>query len=181
MRILLVEDEVLLGDALQVGLRSAGFVVDWVKDGVAADAALAAEEFAAVVLDLGLPRMSGLELLRRLRDAGNRTPVVILTARDAVEDRVRGLDLGADDYVAKPVSFAELAARLRAVTRRARGAARGVLTGGHLVGAQPHRRVRYWDRSCPVAQMVGRGQVAAVAVVPTASSAQGLTSIDGHF
>lgn len=132
MRILLVEDDALLGDALQVGLRGAGFVVDWVTDGVAAETALAGEEFAAVVLDLGLPRLSGLELLRRLRGHGNRTPVVVLTARDAVEDRVRGLDLGADDFVAKPVSLAELAARLRAVTRRAMGVASGVLTLGTL-------------------------------------------------
>lgn len=132
MRILLVEDDTLLGDALQVGLRGAGFVVDWVTDGVAAETALAGEEFAAVVLDLGLPRRAGLELLRRLRGRGNRTPVVVLTARDAVEDRVRGLDLGADDYVAKPVSLAELAARLRAVTRRAMGVASGVLTLGSL-------------------------------------------------
>ncbi|MBP9593446.1 MAG: response regulator transcription factor, partial [Steroidobacteraceae bacterium] len=128
----LVEDDTLLGDALQVGLRGAGFVVDWVTDGVAAETALAGEEFAAVVLDLGLPRLAGLELLRRLRGRGNRTPVVVLTARDAVEDRVRGLDLGADDYVAKPVSLAELAARLRAVTRRAMGVASGVLTLGSL-------------------------------------------------
>lgn len=132
MRILLVEDDTLLGDALQVGLRGAGFVVDWVTDGVAAETALAGEEFAAVVLDLGLPRLAGLELLRRLRGRSNRTPVVVLTARDAVEDRVRGLDLGADDYVAKPVSLAELAARLRAVTRRAMGVASGVLTLGSL-------------------------------------------------
>lgn len=132
MRILLVEDDALLGDALQVGLRGAGFVVDWVRDGVAAENALAGEELAAVVLDLGLPRMSGLELLQRMRGRGNRTPVVVLTARDAVDDRVRGLDLGADDYVAKPVSLAELAARLRAVIRRAMGAASGVLTVGPL-------------------------------------------------
>ena len=132
MRILLVEDDTLLGDALQVGLRGAGFVVDWVTDGVAAETALAGEEFAAIVLDLGLPRLAGLELLRRLRGRGNRTPVVVLTARDAVEDRVRGLDFGADDYVAKPVSLAELAARLRAVTRRAMGVASGVLTLGTL-------------------------------------------------
>lgn len=132
MRILLVEDDVLLGDALLVGLRGSGFAVDWVKDGLAAESALAGEDFAAVVLDLGLPRLSGLELLKRLRDRGNRTPVVILTARDAVEDRIRGLDLGADDYVAKPVSLAELAARLRAVTRRALGAASGVLAVGAL-------------------------------------------------
>ena len=148
MRILLVEDDALLGDALQVGLRGAGFVVDWVTDGVAAETALAGEEFAAVVLDLGLPRLSGLELLRRLRGHGNRTPVVVLTARDAIEDRVRGLDFGADDYVAKPVSLAELAARLRAVTRRAMGVASGVLTLGAL-SIDPAARATV-DRGEPV-------------------------------
>jgi DNA-binding response OmpR family regulator len=105
MRILLVEDDALLGDALQVGLREQGFAVDWIRDGAAGEAALAADEFTAVVLDLGLPRMAGLELLQRVRNRGDRTPVVILTARDAVDDRVRGLDLGADDYVVKPVAL----------------------------------------------------------------------------
>jgi two-component system OmpR family response regulator/two-component system response regulator QseB len=133
MRILLVEDDALLGDALQAGLREAGYAVDWLRDGNAADAALATEQFGAVVLDLGLPRLSGLELLRRVRARGDRTPVVILTARDAVDDRVRGLDLGADDYVVKPVAIAELGARLRAVTRRSGGVASGVITIGPLV------------------------------------------------
>lgn len=132
MRILLVEDDALLGDALQVGLREQGFAVDWIRDGTAGEAALAADEFTAVVLDLGLPRMSGLELLQRVRNRGDRTPVVILTARDAVDDRVRGLDLGADDYVVKPVALKELAARLRAVARRAQGTASGVIIVGRL-------------------------------------------------
>jgi DNA-binding response OmpR family regulator len=132
MRILLVEDDALLGDALQVGLREQGFAVDWIRDGAAGEAALAADEFTAVVLDLGLPRMSGLELLQRVRNRGDRTPVVILTARDAVDDRVRGLDLGADDYVVKPVALKELAARLRAVARRAQGTASGVIIVGRL-------------------------------------------------
>ena len=132
MRILLVEDDALLGDALQAGLREAGHAVDWLRDGVAAEAALAAEQFAAVVLDLGLPRLSGLDLLRRIRARGDRTPVIVLTARDAVDDRVRGLDLGADDYLVKPVALAELDARVRAVTRRAAGLARGVLEVGSL-------------------------------------------------
>jgi DNA-binding response OmpR family regulator len=132
MRILLVEDDALLGDALQVGLRDLGHAVDWLKDGAAADAALAAEQFGAVVLDLGLPRLSGLELLRRIRAGGDRTPVIVLTARDAVDDRVRGLDLGADDYVVKPVSIAELGARVRAVARRAGGVASGALQIGLL-------------------------------------------------
>lgn len=133
MRILLVEDDPLLGDALQAGLRQAGFAVDWLQDGSAADVALRGDEFKAVVLDLGLPRMAGLELLRRLRSRGDRTPVVVLTARDAVEDRVSGLDSGADDYVVKPIAIAELTARLRAVVRRSQGAAAGLLQVGHLV------------------------------------------------
>jgi len=132
MRVLLVEDDALLGDALQAGLRQAGFAVDWVRDGVAADAALSAEVFAAVVLDLGLPRLDGLRLLRRLRGRDDRTPVLILTARDALDDRVNGLDAGADDYVVKPVALTELAARLRALVRRAGGVASGRLRVGQV-------------------------------------------------
>jgi DNA-binding response OmpR family regulator len=148
MRILLVEDDALLGDALQAGLREAGHAVDWLRDGAAAEAALAAEQFAAVVLDLGLPRLSGLDLLRRLRARGDRTPVIVLTARDAVDDRVRGLDLGADDYLVKPVALAELDARVRAVTRRAAGLARGVLEVGPLSIDPSARQVAY--RGVPV-------------------------------
>ena len=148
MRILLVEDDALLGDALQVGLRDAGHAVDWLRDGAAAEAALVAEEFAAIVLDLGLPRLSGLELLRRLRARADRTPVIVLTARDAVDDRVRGLDLGADDYVVKPVALAELDARVRAVTRRAAGLASGLLEIGALAIDPRTRRVTY--RGAPV-------------------------------
>ena len=132
MRVLLVEDDALLGDALQVGLREQGFAVEWIRDGAAGEAALASDEFTAIVLDLGLPRMSGLELLRRVRNRGDHTPVIILTAREAVDDRVRGLDLGADDYVVKPVALKELAARLRAVARRAQGIASGSIIVGSL-------------------------------------------------
>lgn len=132
MRILVVEDDSLLGDALQTGLRQAGFAADWLRDGAAADAALAGEEFSAVVLDLGLPRLSGLDLLRRLRARGDRTPVLLLTARDAVDDRVRGLDAGADDYVVKPVALAELGARLRALVRRAHGTTTTAICVGSL-------------------------------------------------
>src|SRR5512145_732341 len=128
MRLLLVEDDLQLGRATQAGLAEAGFAVDWVRDGVAADAALSTEEFAAVVLDLGLPRRSGLEVLARLRSAGKKTPVLILTARDALEDRVKGLDTGADDYVVKPFQVEELAARLRALVRRAHGEAAPTLS-----------------------------------------------------
>lgn len=118
---LLVEDDPLLGDGLRAGLRQLGFQVDWVRDGESAERELRAEEHSAVVLDLGLPRKDGLEVLAQARRAGVKAPVLVLTARDAVSDRVRGLDLGADDYVVKPVDLNELAARLRALVRRAYG------------------------------------------------------------
>lgn len=121
MRILLVEDDRLLGDGLQAGLTQAGYAVDWVRDGEAAVAALSTESFAAVVLDLGLPKRDGLSVLQWLRGRGDATPVLILTARDQLEDKVRGLDLGADDYVLKPFDLDEIAARLRALVRRAHG------------------------------------------------------------
>jgi two-component system OmpR family response regulator/two-component system response regulator QseB len=121
MRILLAEDDTLLGDGLRAGLRQAGFQVDWVRDGAAAERELRAQPYAAAVLDLGLPLMDGLDVLASVRRAGVTVPVLVLTARDAVPDRVRGLDLGADDYVVKPVDLDELAARLRALVRRAHG------------------------------------------------------------
>ena len=132
MRVLVVEDDPLLGDALRVGLGQAGFAADWVQDGRTAWLALRAEPFAAVVLDLGLPTLSGVDLLRRLRAERNAVPVLILTARDAVPDRIAGLDAGADDYLVKPVDLGELAARLRALVRRASGQASPVLTVGAL-------------------------------------------------
>ncbi len=143
MRILVVEDDALLGDALQTGLRQAGFAVDWLRDGEAADTALAAEEFSAVVLDLGLPRLGGLELLGRLRARADRTPVLLLTARDAVDDRVRGLDSGGDDYVVKPVALTELAARLRALVRRRHGVASTAIRVGPLTVDPAARRVSF--------------------------------------
>ncbi len=132
MRILVVEDDALLGDALQAGLRGLGFAVDWLRDGAAAEAAMRGESFSAVVLDLGLPRLAGLELLRRIRARGDHTPVIVVTARDALDDRVKGLDSGADDYVVKPVAIVELAARLRALVRRSQGAASGQFEIGEL-------------------------------------------------
>ena len=132
MRILLAEDEALLGAALREGLQQAGFAVDWFRDGAAARAALETEPFAGIVLDLGLPRLAGLDLLRWLRASHDATPVLVLTARDALEDRVQGLDLGADDYVVKPVAMAELAARLRALIRRSQGLASGALKVGEI-------------------------------------------------
>ncbi|MFO1217193.1 MAG: winged helix-turn-helix domain-containing protein [Burkholderiaceae bacterium] len=121
MRVLLAEDDALLGDGLRSGLRQQGFAVDWVRDGAAAERELRAEPYDAAVLDLGLPRRDGLDVLAAVRQAGIGVPVLVLTARDAVPDRVRGLDIGADDYVVKPVDLHELAARLRALVRRAHG------------------------------------------------------------
>lgn len=121
MRILVVEDDALLGDAIQAGLKQAGFAVDWVRDGTQADQALATEPYDATVLDIGLPRLSGLDVLRRLRSRKAATPVLLLTARDTVEDRILGLDTGADDYLVKPFDMGELSARLRALIRRAVG------------------------------------------------------------
>lgn len=132
MRILVVEDDPLLGDALKAGLRQRGFDADWLRDGIAAELALRGETYAAVVLDLGLPRLDGLELLRRERAKGSHVPILVLTARDAIGDRVKGFDTGADDYVIKPVDLDELAARLRALIRRSRGEAAPLLELGEL-------------------------------------------------
>ena len=121
MRILLAEDDPLLGDGLRAGLRQQGFQVDWVRDGLAAERELRAQPYAAAVLDLGLPMVDGLTVLAHARQKGITLPVLILTARDAISDRIKGLDSGADDYVVKPVDLHELAARLRALIRRAHG------------------------------------------------------------
>ncbi len=121
MRILLAEDDPLLGDGLKAGLRQLGFQVDWVRDGVAADRELRSHDYAAAVLDLGLPRLDGMDVLAKVRAAGHTLPIIVLTARDAISERVRGLDLGADDYLLKPIDLQELGARLRAQIRRAHG------------------------------------------------------------
>ena len=133
MRILLAEDDALLGDGLRAGLRQAGFLVDWVRDGQAAERELRAQPYAAAVLDLGLPLMDGMDVLASVRRAGVHLPVLVLTARDAVPDRIRGLDAGADDYVVKPVDLHELAARLRALVRRAHGQPQETLQAQDLV------------------------------------------------
>jgi len=127
MRILLAEDDPLLGDGLKAGLGQRGFAVDWVRDGEAAERVLRSGQHEAAVLDLGLPRKDGLDVLAQVRRSGIAIPVLVLTARDAVPDRVRGLDAGADDYVVKPVDMDELAARLRALVRRAHGQAQELL------------------------------------------------------
>ena len=132
MRLLIAEDDPQLGDGLMVGLRQDGHAVDWVKDGVAADLALETESYDLLVLDLGLPRQSGMTVLTRLRQRGQTLPVLILTARDALGDKIAGLDAGADDYLVKPISLDELAARVRALTRRAAGRAEPLLRVGEL-------------------------------------------------
>jgi two-component system OmpR family response regulator len=139
LRILIAEDDPVLADGLSRSLRGNGYAVDVVESGEAADTALAAQAFDLIILDLGLPRLSGLEVLRRLRARGVAAPVLILTAADSVEQRVRGLDLGADDYMAKPFALSELEARVRALTRRAVGATGNLLRHGPLTLDQAGR------------------------------------------
>ncbi|MEM5429519.1 response regulator transcription factor [Cupriavidus oxalaticus] len=138
MRVLLVEDDAMIGDSVRQALRQEGFTVDWVRDGEAGLAAATSSQdgeacYDLVLLDLGLPRRSGLDVLRALRTRGVPTPVLILTARDAVADRVAGLNAGADDYLVKPFDLQELAARMHALARRAAGRAEPLVTYGEIV------------------------------------------------
>ena len=148
MRVLLAEDDELLGSGLRAGLRQHGFAVDWVRDGVAAERELLTGQHAVAVLDLGLPRQDGMDALAAVRAKGARTPVVVLTARDAIGARIQGLDSGADDYLVKPVDLGELAARLRALVRRAHGAADTRLTLGEVTLDPAARQV--WRGDQPV-------------------------------
>ena len=132
MRILIAEDDPVLADGLLQSLRQDGYAVDWVKNGGEADAGLGANDFDLLILDIGLPKLSGFEVLKRLRARNSRLPVLMLTARDGVDDRVRGLDLGADDYLAKPFELAELKARVRALTRRGMSGAPTLIRHGRL-------------------------------------------------
>ena len=141
MRILLAEDDPMLGDGLRAGLRQLGFQVDWVRDGVAAERELMAGDYTAAVLDLGLPLKDGLDVLQSLRARKITTPVLVLTARDAVPDRIRGLDLGADDYVVKPVDLHELGARLRSLVRRSHGQLQDAVQCGAVLLEPSARRV----------------------------------------
>lgn len=133
MRILVVEDDPLLGDGIRVGLTQAGYAVDLVEDGHAADTAMLTNDYELIVLDLGLPKKSGLEVLKGLRDRNNDTPVIVLTAQDTVENRVKGLDTGADDYITKPFDLDELAARVRALLRRRGGRSSPVITHNSMI------------------------------------------------
>lgn len=144
MRILIVEDDPMLGDGMQRGLKLMGHAVDWFRTGADADRAIAAMHYDAVLLDLGLPDQDGVTLLSRWRNQGRPTPVVVLTARDAVQSRISGLDAGADDYLIKPVDLDELAARLRAVTRRSAGMPEPVWRHGPLE-YHPAARLAVWQ------------------------------------
>lgn len=123
MRLLLVEDDELLGDAVKIGLTQFGYVVDWIKDGETARSVIKTESFELIILDLNLPILSGLNLLQSIRQDQNTTPVIILTASDSIEDKIKGLDSGADDYLIKPIDLNELGARIRALIRRSQGRA----------------------------------------------------------
>ncbi len=133
MRILLVEDDEHLGRAVQTGLSQQGHAVDWTRDGIAAEAAVAAGNYEAVLLDIGLPRRDGMQVLRNLRNSGYAEPILMLTARDEIHDRVLGLDSGADDFIVKPFDLKELGARLRAAVRRAAGKPHPIFTHGSLL------------------------------------------------
>jgi DNA-binding response OmpR family regulator len=132
MRLLLVEDDVMVASGIKLGLSGAGYAVDWVGSAEKAIEALGADAFDAAIIDIGLPRSDGLELTRQMRQTGHTLPVMILTARDALQDRVQGLDMGADDYMVKPFELPELLARLRALLRRSQAATSALLTFGSL-------------------------------------------------
>lgn len=146
MRILLAEDDPVLADGLSRSLRQGGYAVDVVHDGLDADSALAAQGFDLLILDLGLPRLGGLEVLRRLRSRNAQLPVLILTAADSIEQRVKGLDLGADDYMPKPFALSELEARVRALTRRGVGGGSSTIRHGALVFDQAGRVATLHDQ-----------------------------------
>jgi two-component system, OmpR family, response regulator len=146
MRILLVEDDQVLGDAMQSSLQQAGYAVDWARNGKDADLVLGDQFYDLALLDLGLPQMDGFEVLRRLRDRKSRLPVLIVTARESLDDRIKGLDLGADDYVLKPFDMPELLARVRAHIRRAQAVPATQIVCGRLTFDTSERLVRIDDQ-----------------------------------
>ena len=144
MRVLLIEDDQMLGSAVVQALHDASYAVDWVQDGAKATIALDHHDFELILLDLGLPGRDGLDVLRHLRSAGDATPVLVMTARDSVDQRIEGLDVGADDYLGKPFAVGELLARMRALVRRRAGAATSVLTNG-VIALELARKVAIVD------------------------------------
>ena len=145
MRILLIEDDPMIGEAVSLALKDAAYSVDWVRDGLTANSVLELAEHQCVLLDLGLPKRDGFEVLRHLRQSGSTTPVIIITARDDIEDRIKGLDLGADDYMVKPFDVSELLARLRAVVRRLGGQSNSSLSNGKVSLDQATREASCGD------------------------------------
>lgn len=152
MRLLLVEDDDILGDGLVAGLSMENYTVDWLTDGKQADDALKNNDYAAIILDLGLPKMDGLTVLKKLRNRKNHTPVLILTAKDSISNRVECLDLGADDFVAKPFDLTEIFARLRALIRRQQGRAEPLLKHQDLVLDIAAHKVFYQERLVDLSQ-----------------------------
>lgn len=146
MRILLVEDDIMLGETLQSALEPQGYTVDWLRDGQQALHAISEQHFDLVILDLGLPRLDGMSVLQAVRNKGISTPILILTARDTIDDRVKGLDAGADDYLLKPFDLAELNARLRALTRRSHGRANTQIIYGQLALNPQSQQVNYQQK-----------------------------------
>ncbi|HEY1382005.1 MAG TPA: response regulator transcription factor [Dongiaceae bacterium] len=147
MRILLIEDDPMIGKSLREALQDSGMSVDWVRNGEDGEDALSAGGYALVLLDIGLPGKTGVEVLRAARQAGDKTPLLLITARDELDDRVAGLDLGADDYLAKPFETRELLARIRAVLRRYGGSAVSVLSNGEIELDLATHEVRYRGKS----------------------------------
>ena len=145
MRILLIEDDPMIGEAVSLALKDAAYSVDWVRDGLTANSVLELAEHQCVLLDLGLPKRDGFEVLRHLRQSGSTTPVIIITARDDIEYRIKGLDLGADDYMVKPFDVSELLARLRAVVRRLGGQSNSSLSNGKVSLDQATREASCGD------------------------------------
>lgn len=150
MRLLLVEDDSMIGESVRQGLRQDGFTVDWAQDGRAAELAIENGVYDLMLLDLGLPKKEGLDLLKQMRRRGNRIPVLIVTARDAIADRIKGLDAGADDYLVKPFDLDELAARIRALLRRRSGRADPVVRHGKLTLNPATREVTFENKPVPL-------------------------------
>lgn len=146
MKVLLVEDDPMIGENIQIALDGEGIAVDWVNDGATAETVLGTQSYDAILLDLGLPRKDGIEVLRTLRARGNSTPVMVITARDTIAQRVQGLNSGADDYLVKPFDLEELIARLHALVRRARGGFESVYRKGEVVVNPVTRQVMVGDR-----------------------------------
>ena len=150
MRLLLVEDDAALGEGVRVGLHQEGYTVDWLRDGASAVHALLSESFDLVLLDLGLPRLDGIQVLQQLRARGCSVPVLILTARDDTRDRIAGLDAGADDYLVKPFDLDELKARLRALLRRSKGRAQLLIEHAGVTLDPANQQVTYEGKNVPL-------------------------------